>query len=238
MPVGRTVDEENTWLATPVTLSHQHPNTVQSAHDIIQRIVQNRPAALQIQRELVDEGKDIINTAAGEAINRELNEQMRRHQVELREVQGEMAQALRAKDEETMRELEEARKKLRERMEETAKDSEGMTSSYAAEKRRVEARMNEMELGAKREREQAEIERRRHLANHTPQDETNADVADQPRLKQETNPPSTKVTERADYYQHSPPKIASHPSSPQVFTLGIPYARVPFVWPLTATDSL
>ena len=143
----------------------RHHNTVQSAHAIIQRIVQNRPAALQIQRELVDEKKDIINTAAGEAINRELNEQMRRHQAELKEVQEEMAQALRAKDEETRRELAEARKKLRERMEETAKDSEGMTSGYAAEKERVEAVVEEMELQAKRERERVELEHIRPRPN-------------------------------------------------------------------------
>ena len=158
----------------------RHNNTVQSTHDIIQRIVQNRPVALQIQRELVDEKKDIINTAAGEAINRELNEQMRRHQAELKEVQEEMAQALRAKDEETRRELEDARKKLREHMEETAKDSEGMTSSYAAEKERVEALVEEMELQVKRERERVELERIRPRPN-PPRRRVNDLTDDRPR---------------------------------------------------------
>ena len=157
----------------------RYHNTVQSAHDIIQRIVQNRPAALQIQRELVDEKKDIINTVAGEAINRELNEQMRRHQAELEEVHEEMVQALRAKDKETIRELAEVRKKLRERMEETVKDSEGMTSSYAVEKQRVEAvveEVEEMELQAKREKERVELER----------------------IRPRPNPPRTRVTDLTD----------------------------------------
>ena len=133
----------------------RHHNTLQSAYHIIQKIMKNHPVVLQIQRELVDEGSDIVNTAAGEAINRELNEQMRRHQAELREVQEEIAQALREKDEEMRRELEEAKKKLLEQLRGAARDSEGMTMGYAAEKRRVEARVREMEREAKGEREWA-----------------------------------------------------------------------------------
>ena len=49
----------------------RHHNTVQSAHDIIWRVVKNHPVVLQIQRELVDEGKNIIDTAAGESTNQE-----------------------------------------------------------------------------------------------------------------------------------------------------------------------
>ena len=55
----------------------RHHNTVQSAHSIIRRIVANHPVALQIQRELVDEHKDIALAAVGEVINRELHEQIR-----------------------------------------------------------------------------------------------------------------------------------------------------------------
>jgi hypothetical protein len=40
-------------------------NTEQSAHDVIRRIMNNHPVVLQIQRELVDEHKDVANTAAG-----------------------------------------------------------------------------------------------------------------------------------------------------------------------------
>ena len=64
----------------------RHHNTAQSAHDVIWRIIRNYPIVLQIQRELVDEAKDIANTAAGEIINRELNVLIRRYQAELEEV--------------------------------------------------------------------------------------------------------------------------------------------------------
>ena len=64
----------------------RHHNTAQSSHDIIRKIVANRPVALQIQQELVDEGKHITDTAAGGAINLEFDGLIRRHQAELKEV--------------------------------------------------------------------------------------------------------------------------------------------------------
>ena len=48
----------------------QHHNTVASAHEIVRLIMANPPVVLQIQRELVIEEKDILNTAAGDAINK------------------------------------------------------------------------------------------------------------------------------------------------------------------------
>ena len=122
----------------------RHHNTAESAHDIIRRIINNHPAVLQIQHELVDEQKDIVDTAAGEVINKELNELMRRHQVELKKVQEEMMQAMKEKDEETRQELEDERKKMQERMDKIKKDSDEMTSRYAEEKERMEDKMKQM----------------------------------------------------------------------------------------------
>jgi len=165
----------------------RHHNTAQSAHEIIRRIMMNRPVVLQIQRELVDEHKDIVDTAAGEAVNRELNEQIRRHQAELKVVQEEMMQALKEKDEETRQELEEETRKLQEQMEKIKKDSEGMASNYSAEKERMEAKMKEMEREAKKERQRAEAEYNRQMAdlNHRLREAARASAADRARLQQE-----------------------------------------------------
>ena len=65
----------------------RHHNTTKSAHDVIRKIVKNHPFALQIQRELVDEQKDIGDTAAGEVVDRELEEEMRKSQEEMRKPQ-------------------------------------------------------------------------------------------------------------------------------------------------------
>ena len=169
----------------------RHYNTPQSAHDIIRRIMGNRPVVLQIQRELVDEGKDIIGTAAGESINAELKELIRRQQAELEGVRDEMMQALKKKDEERRRELDEERSKLQELMDKVTKDSESMAANYAAEKERMEAMMAEME----QKREQDKVERRQHSADLTrgPQDETNVYVADRTRLEQQVKRPQDLV---------------------------------------------
>ena len=137
----------------------RHHNTAESAHDIIRRIMKNQPAPLQIQRELVDEHKDITDTAAGEAVNEELREQIRRHKAELKTVQEEMKQAFEDKDEETRKELEEKSRELQEQMKKKKEDSEGMGQNYQAEKMRMDEIIKEM-------REQARLERERADALH------------------------------------------------------------------------
>ena len=164
----------------------RHHNTAQSAHDIIRRIMRNRPIPLQIQRELVDEHKDIIDTAAGEVINKELNEQIRRHQAELKTVQEEMMKALKEKDEETRQELEEETRKLQEQMDRMRMDSEGMASNYQEEKRRMDEAMREMQEEARQEREQAEAAYRQQMdeLNKRLEASTNASAAEREAMQQ------------------------------------------------------
>ena len=178
----------------------RHHNTGQSAHDIIRLIMRNRPVALQIQRELVDEHKDIVDTAAGEAVNKELNEQIRRHQVELKAVQEEMKQALKEKDDETRRELEEETRRLEEQMEKIRQDSAGMASNYAAEKGKMEAKIKEMEQEAKRERQRIDAEHNRQMAelNRKLQDAANMSRADRERLEGEIKKLQDKLNESDD----------------------------------------
>ena len=116
----------------------RYHNTAESAHDIIRRIMKNQPVALQVQCELVDKGKDIADTVAGKAVNNELNVQIRRHQMELKAIQEEMVQALKDKDEELGKELEEKNYKLREQMNKIRQDSQGMASNHHGERKRIE----------------------------------------------------------------------------------------------------
>jgi len=178
----------------------RHHNTVQSAHDIIRKIMANRPVVLQIQRELVDEHKDIVDTAAGEAVHQELNEQIKRHQAELKVIRGEIMQALKEKDEETRRELEEETRKLRGQMENIKRDSEGMASEYSAEKVRMEAKMREMEREARRERLRVEAECNRQIAdlNRCLREAVNASAADREKLLQEMQRLQDKLIEAQD----------------------------------------
>ena len=136
----------------------RHHNTTESAHDILRKIMYNHPVALQIQRELVEEGKDIIETAAGESINQELQELIMKHQAEMNELRGEVMRALKEKDKEARRELEETKRSLLEKIEEIEEAMERMAMNYAAERESMKAKMREMEQGAKRDRERAKAD--------------------------------------------------------------------------------
>ena len=167
----------------------RHHNTTQSAHDIIRRIMKNKPAPLKIQVELVDEHKDIIDTAAGEAINKELNELIRRHQVELKAVQEEMKKALKEKDEETRKEMEEERRKLQEQMNRMRMDSENMSSNYLREKKEMEAAMWQMQEDAREERQRIEVANRQQMdeLNRRLEESANATAAERELLQQRIN---------------------------------------------------
>ena len=178
----------------------RHYNTEKSAHDIVRIIMKNRLVVLKIQRELVDEHRDIVHTAAGEIINRELNELIRRHQASLNTIQEEMKQALKDKDEETRQELEEERRKLQEQMEKIKEDSEGMVSNYAEEKERMKARMKEMEQEAKRERQRLEAEYNQQIADLTRrlQEMANASKAEREKLAQQIQGLESKLADQQE----------------------------------------
>jgi hypothetical protein len=66
----------------------RHENAVPSAENIVRLILDNHLLPLRIQKELVDEHKDISETSAGEELNRELNAQIKKHQQEMHVLRG------------------------------------------------------------------------------------------------------------------------------------------------------
>jgi predicted RNase H-like nuclease (RuvC/YqgF family) len=164
----------------------RHDNTVQSAYDIIRSIMKNKPAALQIQRELVDEHKNIVNTSAGEVINKELNDHIRRHQAELKAVQEDMMKALKEKDEETRQELEAETRKLQEQMNKMRSDSDSMASNYLEEKKKLEEVMKEVQEQARKDREKSEAAYRQQMddLNRRLQETANSSAAEREAMQQ------------------------------------------------------
>ena len=174
----------------------RHHNTAESAQNIVRMLIVKPPVVLRIQRELVDERKDFINTTAGKAIRRELDEQIRQHQAEFNRVWDDMAQALKEQDDATRKELAEELGRLQERMEKIKKDSDGMAANYAVEKQRMEARMTVVEQisVANRPRlEQAKEERQLVKAADLGRRLHREAAADRARLEQEME----KLQERA-----------------------------------------
>lgn len=67
----------------------RHDQTLNCAERVIRHLMRKTPEILQIQREIVDENKDILQTAAGGELNRELIAQMDRHKAEMATLQRE-----------------------------------------------------------------------------------------------------------------------------------------------------
>ena len=135
-----------------------HHNTEQSAHDVIRRIMNNHPVVLQIQRELVDEHRDVENTAAGEAVNTGLTEETKRHEANLNAVREEMMRTIGEKHERARLVLEEETRKLEEEMWMVMEVSEEITLQYLQELEWAEMKMGHMETQAKIDQEQVEME--------------------------------------------------------------------------------
>ena len=125
----------------------RHENTTLSAKGIIRLILDNNPLPLHIQEELVDEGKAILDTDAGEELNRELSAQIERHREEMRQLREDMEQAIKDKDEETRGELEMEIQILFARVEGLENDRKRMASDY---KRRI----NDLDDALQREKAQ------------------------------------------------------------------------------------
>lgn len=140
----------------------RHDNTQQCAHNIIRAIMKNHPQVLRIQRELVDENKDISETGAGEELGRELAELARKHKQELQEVQEQMAIALEERDIETKKELEEYQSKLKGEMDKAEQDRERLSKEYAEEKKRSDERLAQLRKDLEAEKKMRE-ERQKEL---------------------------------------------------------------------------
>ena len=151
----------------------RHTNTPESARAILREILKNRPAVLKIQRELIDENKDIRETGAGAELNREIRELTEKHQREMKELEEDMRRAAEEKDEESREELEGERRKMEEKMEKLQKDSAEMEHKFEQARREMEERINarfEAQILRIREAYEAEIRKYEERAKEPKRD--------------------------------------------------------------------
>ena len=109
----------------------RHNDTPESARAIVRKILHNQPIVLKIQRELIDENKDIGQTGAGAELNREIHELVSMYQREMRELEESMWRAMREKDREARQELEEEKRRVREEVERLREGSADMEMTMA-----------------------------------------------------------------------------------------------------------
>ncbi|KAI5990118.1 P-loop containing nucleoside triphosphate hydrolase protein, partial [Pisolithus albus] len=131
----------------------RHDNTEASAHAILRNLISGQTATLAIQHEIVNQRKDLAQTAAGSELTRLLKEQAQRYDDEVTELRGELELATRAKDE-ARKELQEEVERKRQEIERIQRDVGRMATDFLAERSRLESRIVEMEA-----------ENRRYLAN-------------------------------------------------------------------------
>lgn len=149
-----------------------HNNTTLSAHDTIRRIMKNHPVPLQIQTELVDEHKNLVDTAAGQAVNDVLNDLVGRYRSVLKEIHDKMMQALETDDVDTRRGLELRRLVVQGDMNQIRTALDEMEAKYKEEKCMMERAIRRVQEQVCQERERVEVEYRRqmdHLDGHLQQ---------------------------------------------------------------------
>ncbi|KAJ3484499.1 hypothetical protein NLI96_g5611 [Meripilus lineatus] len=108
----------------------RHNGTSESARAILQQFLFNPPLTLRIQQEIVNEQKDITETAACGELDRELEELKKVQEEELRDLREQLEEAKRAHDAETMEEVETARKEIEEKLQSLRNRREKLSEEY------------------------------------------------------------------------------------------------------------
>jgi len=101
-----------------------HDNTSASARRVVNMLLNNDPAPLQMQIELARPGATIEQTAAGSQLNTDLDAIAKKHNAEMKKVREEMEEAAKAKDQAWQKELNDELAMLREDAKRNAESKE------------------------------------------------------------------------------------------------------------------
>jgi hypothetical protein len=132
-----------------------------SALEIVGLLIQKPQVTLQIQHELVEDQKSLVDTAAGQAVNEELIRIAQKHQQDLKRIKEEMQEALKERDDEMQQILEQQEQRLDREFDKVRQQQEQLRYDRRAERRSIvsdyDSRLNEMraefERRAKEDRE-------------------------------------------------------------------------------------
>lgn len=150
---------------------HRHYNTRESALRLIDSLVGGTAARpkiiLDIQSQMVDEGKDLASTAAGQAVDDAISKERQRFAKQIAESQADMKEALASRDRETADILKQHQEEMNERVRKLDKEHSALQVSLErlqeerfakmqkalAEAERVSAEARELMESTKREQE-------------------------------------------------------------------------------------
>ena len=111
----------------------RHYDTIESAHQIIREILGNHRETLQVQSELVDEGREFDRTTVGEELTREADEHTRELEREIEELQNEL-RTVRGREKEARSQLKAEIAELRDMIEKLTNGSRNMNTDYKQRK--------------------------------------------------------------------------------------------------------
>ncbi|KAG2147594.1 P-loop containing nucleoside triphosphate hydrolase protein [Suillus clintonianus] len=123
----------------------RHEGTRESTHRVLRYLIHNQPATLLIQKELVNEHKNIVQTSAGSELTRVLNEQRERHEEVMAQMRKDMEAAIRDKDLETKEELKEEIRSKHDQILKLQGEKDRLEAEFKAAKERLDARISAME---------------------------------------------------------------------------------------------
>lgn len=131
-------------------------NTRESALSILADAAGLPAVTLQIQEEIVEQGREIADTTVGEALDKELAETKRTYQRELASLQAENEQAARDHDEELRRFLDEAEREKHDLIRQLESEQAALRADRREEQRRMEQRFKDQIARLRRDRERGE----------------------------------------------------------------------------------
>ncbi|QRV92925.1 50S ribosome-binding GTPase [Ceratobasidium sp. AG-Ba] len=139
-------------LAQGARMVRRTHKTKKSAHEILSMLVGKEQTIMDIQRELVDEKKELALTGAAQVVEGELRAAIEKHRKEMEQVKAEMEAAIRERDEQTQKDLEEWQAQAKAEDEKRAKELESMRKGFGEEQARWKKEIEE----ARASREAAE----------------------------------------------------------------------------------
>jgi hypothetical protein len=129
---------EDFWAPMLQRGSHlaRFEDTKDSALQLIMSLVEQNPVILQIQKELVQDGKKLIDTAAGNTVNEETKRLEEKYKAEIAQIQKEMDEALAARDKEVQEALQKSEKDFQRKLDRVREQQDMLRYEQRNESRR------------------------------------------------------------------------------------------------------
>ncbi|KAG2013087.1 TKL/TKL-ccin protein kinase [Coprinopsis cinerea AmutBmut pab1-1] len=171
----------------------RHLGGVESGRNVVRQVVWNlertggRRVVLQIQREVVDEGKDVSDTAAAEELDRQMKELKEKQRVEKEKAKAEAEAAMRRQEEEARKQRELEAQRIQEELARAEEERRRVEEDMRRQREELERRMREEEENRRREEERRrrEFEERMEALRRREEEENRRRHEEHERLQRE-----------------------------------------------------